>query len=78
MEEWKIETINLTSTGSNNYSKWEQNPIRFENLILAFSKCEPILKSLRSLGISTCCITKAKAQKILNKYNLIGFKITGV
>ena len=74
----KIENINFYYSGGSSYSNWGQNPARFENLIAAIAKWEPLVKTLKTLWIQNCDITKAKAQEVLNKYKLNGIQITGV
>ena len=78
MEGCKIENIGFYSSGGSSYSNWGQNPARFENLIAAIAKWEPLVKTLKTLYIPNCDITKAKAQEVLNKYKLNGIQITGV
>ena len=78
MEGCKIEYIQFYSSGDSSYSNWGQNPARFENLIAAIAKWEPLLKTLKKLSIGYCDITKAKAQEVLNKYKLNGIQIAGV
>ena len=78
MEGCKIEYIAFSSSGGSSYSNWGQNPARFENLIAAIAKWEPLVKTLKTLYIQYCDITKAKAQEVLNKYKLNGIQITGV
>ena len=78
MEGCKIEYIDFSYSGGSSYSNWGQNPARFENLIAAISKWEPLVKTLKTLYIGGCGITKAKAQEVLNKYKLDGIQITGV
>ena len=78
MEGCKIEYIAFWYSGSSSYSNWGQNPARFENLIAAIAKWEPLVKSLKTLWIHSCDITKAKTQEVLNKYKLNGIQITGV
>ena len=78
MEGCKIEFIQFYCSGGSSYSNWSQNPARFENLIAAIAKWEPLVKSLKTLNIPYCDITKAKAQEVLNKYKLNGIQITGV
>ena len=78
MEGCKIEYIDFDYSGGGSYSNWGQNPARFENLIAAIAKWEPLVKSLKTLYIGGCDITKAKAQEVLNKYKLNGIQITGV
>ena len=76
MEECKIEQIQFVYSGGSSYSNWGQNPMRFENLIAAISKCEPLTKSLKTLYFGYCDVTKAKAQEMLNKYKLTGIQVT--
>ena len=78
MEGCKIEYIQFAHSGGSSYSNWGQNPARFENLIAAIAKWEPLVKTLKTLDILYCDITKAKAQEVLNKYKLNGIQITGV
>ena len=78
MEGCKIENIDFYFSGGSSYSNWGQNPTRFENLIAAIAKWEPLIKSLKTLRIPDCGITKAKAQEVLNKYKLNGIQIDGV
>ena len=78
MENCKIEYICLYCSGGAAYSNWAANPIRFENLISSISKCAPLVKSLKTLEIGGCDITKDNAQEILNKYKLNGITLTGV
>ena len=78
MEGCKIEFISFYYSGGSSYSNWGQNPARFENLIAAIAKWEPLVKTLKTLSIPYCDITKAKAQEVLNKYKLNGIQITGV
>ena len=78
MEGCKIENISFSYSGGCSYSNWGQNPARFENLIAAIAKWEPLVKTLKTLYIGGCDITKAKAQEVLNKYKLNGIQITGV
>ena len=75
MEGCKIEHIGFTYSGGSSYSNWGQNPARFENLIAAIAKWEPLVKTLKTLYIGNCDITKAKAQEVLNKYKLNGIQI---
>ena len=76
MENWKIENIDLRNLGA--ASNWASYPARFENLIASISKCAPLVKSLKTLNIGYCDITKEKAQGVLNKYKLNGIKLDGV
>ena len=78
MEGCKIQYIGFTYSGGSSYSNWSQNPARFENLIAAIAKWEPLVKTLKTLYIPGCDITNAKAQEVLNKYKLNGIQITGV
>ena len=78
MEGCKIEYIGFSCSGGSSYINWGQNPARFENLIAAIAKWEPLVKTLKTLYIWGCDITKAKAQEVLNKYKLNGIQITGV
>ena len=78
MEGCKIEYISFGYSGGSSYSNWGQNPARFENLIAAIAKWEPLVKTLKYLHIGCCDITKAKAQEVLNKYKLNGIQISGV
>ena len=78
MEGCKIEYIQFYYSGGSSYSNWGQNPARFENLIAAIAKWEPLVKTLKTLDIRNCGITKAKAQEVLNKYKLNGIQIAGV
>ena len=78
MEGCKIEYIAFDCSGGSSYSNWGQNPARFENLIAAIAKWEPLVKTLKYLHIPNCDITKAKAQEVLNKYKLNGIQISGV
>ena len=78
MEGCKIEFINFYYSGGSSYSNWGQNQARFENLIAAIAKWEPLVKTLKTLSIQNCYITKAKAQEVLNKYKLNGIQIIGV
>ena len=78
IEGCKIEKINFDFSGGSSYSNWGQNPARFENLIAAIAKLEPLVKTLKTLRIRYWDITKAKAQEVLNKYKLNGIQITGV
>ena len=78
MEGCKIEYIRFDCSGDSSYSNWGQNPARFENLIAAIAKWEPLVKTLKNLYIGGCDITKAKAQEVLNKFKLNGIQITGV
>ena len=78
MEGCKIEYISFAYSGGSSYSNWGQHPARFENLIAAIAKWEPLVKTLKTLYIGGCDITKAKAQEVLNKYKLNGIQITGV
>ena len=75
MEGCKIENISFNSSGGSSYSNWGQNPARFENLIAAIAKWEPLVKTLKTLHIPYCDITKAKAHEVLNKYKLNGIQI---
>ena len=78
MEGCKIQYIDFYCSGGSSYSNWGQNPARFENLIAAIAKWEPLVKTLKTLWIGSCDITKAKAQEVLNKYKLNGIQIAGV
>ena len=78
MEGCKIENIQFYCSGGSSYCNWGQNPARFENLIAAIAKWEPLVKTLKTLDIQNCDITKAKAQEVLNKYKLNGIQIYGV
>ena len=78
MEGCKIEFIRFYYSGGSSYSNWGQNPARFENLIAAIAKWEPLVKTLKTLDIRNCDIKKAKAQEVLNKYKLNGIWIDGV
>ena len=78
MEGCKIEYIDFYFSGGSSYSNWGQNPARFENLIAAIAKWEPLVKTLKTLFIHSCDITKSKAQEVLNQYKLNGIRITGV
>ena len=78
MEGCKIENIEFSYSGGSSYSNWGQNPARFENLIAAIAKWEPLVKTLKTLSIGNCDITIAKAQEVLNKYKLNGIQITVV
>ena len=75
MEGCKIENIQFYCSGGSSYCNWGQNPARFENLIAAIAKWEPLVKTLKELNIHSCDITKAKAQEVLNKYKLNGIQI---
>ena len=77
MENCKIENINLAYSGGASYSNWDENPIRFENLIASISKCAPLVKCLKTLYIGYCDINKDKAQRVLNKYKLNGIALGG-
>ena len=78
MENCKLENIYLGKSGGASYSNWATHPVRFENLIASISKCAPLVKSLKTLYIAGCDITKDKAQGVLNKYKLNGIKLEGV
>ena len=78
MEGCKIEFISFYSSGGSSYSNWSQNPARFENLITAIAKWEPLVKTLKTLYIGNCDITKEKAQEVLNKCKLNEIVIDGV
>ena len=75
MENCKIENIYLNHSGGASYSNWAANPIRFENFIASISKCAPLVKSLKTLNIGGCDITKKNAQGVLNKYKLNGVSL---
>ena len=75
MEGCKIQYISFGYSGGSSYSNWGQNPTRFENLIAAIAKWEPLVKTLKTLDIRYCDITKAKAQEVWNKYKLNGIQI---
>ena len=53
MGECKIEQIRLAYSGGSSYSNWSQNPARFENMVAAISRCEPLSKSLKTLNIGS-------------------------
>ena len=76
MENCTIEHISLQ--GSGDPSSWNAYPIRFENLIASISKCAPLVKSLKTLHIYGCGMTREKAQGVLNKYKLDGVELEGV
>ena len=78
MDNCQIENINLAYSGGASYSNWAANPIRFENFIASISKCAPLVKSLKTLYIGFCDITKDKAQRVLKKYEFDGITLTGV
>ena len=78
MDDCKIEYIDLSYSGAMGYSDWARIPERFENLIAAIAKCEQLSKSLKSICIAHCNVTKDKSQEIMTKYNLNEIQITGV
>ena len=78
MENCNIEHIGLGFSGAAPYSNWDTYPIRFENLIASISKCAPLVKSLKTLHIYGCGMTREKAQGVLNKYKLDGVELNGV
>ena len=78
MIEWRIELLGFHNSGSDSYSDWNKNPMRFENMISAISKCVPLSKSLKNINISNWSLTKGKAEEVMKKYNLSEIKIIGV
>ena len=78
MDNCSIEGIYLVYSGGASYTNWAANPTRFENLIASISKCAPLVKSLKTLYIENCGITKDKVQGVLNKCKLNGNILKGV
>ena len=78
MDGCKIQTLYFDSAGSSSYSGWDTNPKRFENMIAAFSKCAPLVASLKTLNIYNCNLTRSYAEQILKNYNLSKVIIAGV
>ena len=78
MENCKIEHISLEHLGSHGIGNWATNPVRFENLISSISKCAPLAKSLKTLNIRCCDVSRDKAQGILDKYNLNEVSLDGI
>ena len=78
MENCNIEYIDLYCSGHADYSNWAAYPATFENLIASISKCAPLVNSLKKMYIRACGITRDKAQRVLDKYNLNGVSLTGV
>ena len=70
MEGSKIEWLGFYYSGGVGYSNWEGKPKRFENLITGISMSDGLRKSLKTLYIACCEITKEKAKEILKKYGL--------
>ena len=70
MEGSKLESLSFWHSGGCSYSNWKDHPMRFENLIGSIAKSQGLKKSLKRLYIYSCEITRKKAQKVLNKYNL--------
>jgi hypothetical protein len=56
--------------GYRTYSNWEENPLRFENIVKGI-KQSGLKNSLKQIDIYQCGISKDKAQEVLNSY---GFK----
>ena len=78
MEESKVEYLSFYCSGGSDYSNWKSHPMRFENLVASIAKSQGLKNSLKTLWIGDCGITKEKAQKVLNKYNLKSVALTGV
>ena len=78
MEGCKIEYITFNYSGGTDYSSWNQDPDRFDNLVKGIAKCEPLLKSLKNLDFSNCDLTKEKAQESMNRYKLKEIQLLGV
>ena len=74
----KVEHLSFGGSGGWDYSNWKAHPMRFENLVASIAKSQGLKNSLNELWISGCEITREKAQKVLNKYNLKSVKLTGV
>ena len=69
-----ISHLHLNYSGSLNYSNWNQIPQRFENLIAAIARWDPLKNSLGYIRISHWDMKRDVAEEVLKKYNLI--KIT--
>ena len=77
MEGCKVERLGFSNSGGPSYSNWKEHPMRFENLVASIAKSQELKDSLKELWIYNCGITKDKAQKILNKYNLKSVALEG-
>ena len=78
MERCKIQFLSLFLSGESNRSDWISHPHRFENLISAISRCLPLRKSLKVLGVARCGINREFAHKILSKFKLDDIELIGV
>ena len=78
MERWKIQYIGFFLSGESNRSDWISYPNRFENIISAISRCLPLRKSLKVLGVGRCGINREFAQKILRKFMMDDIELLGV
>ena len=78
MEGCNVERLGFWNSGGSSYSNWKAHPMRFESLVASIAKSQGLKDSLKTLYIKECDITKEKAQKVLNKYNLKSVALTGV
>ena len=77
MEGSKLEHLGFQYSGGSDYSNWKAHPMRFKNLVASIAKSQGLKVSLKTLYIGDCEITKEKAQKVLNKYNLKSVELKG-
>ena len=77
MEGSKIDCLGFGCSGGSDYSNWNAHPMRFENLVASIAESEGLKNSLKTLNIFDCQITQAKAQDVLNKYNLKSVTLDG-
>ena len=70
MEGSKIEVLSFWYCGGSACSNWKSHPMRFENLVASIAKSQGLMDSLKKFSIPYCEITKEKALRVLNKYNL--------
>ena len=78
MEGSKLRYLGFACSGGDDYSNWNEHPMRFENLVASIAKSQGLNDSLKTLFICDCEIVKKQAQNILNKYNLKSVRLEGV
>ena len=77
MERWKIKYLGFFLSGESKRSDWVSHPNRFENLISAISRCLPLRKSWKVLGIGSCGISREFALSICSKFKLDDIEVIG-
>ena len=66
----KISKLSLCNSGAFEYSDWNSNPLKFENIIKGISNSESLTKNIRLINLFRCGISVEKIKEVQTKYGI--------